>query len=73
MRALFAEPNSERPFPFSKNYQFSTDIKLKGEEIETINNIKLLGTIITNDLTWNENTKMIDDSEELQQEDAVSS
>ena len=46
-------------FNFSRNYQFSTDIKLKGEEIETINNIKLLGTIITNDLKWNENTKMI--------------
>ena len=46
-------------FNFSKNYQFSTDIKLKGEGIETINNIKLLGTTITNDLKWNENTKMI--------------
>ena len=46
-------------FNFSKNYQFSTNIKLKGEEIETINDIKLLGTRITNDLRWNENTKMI--------------
>ena len=46
-------------FNFSKKYQFSTNIKLKGEDIETINDIKLLGTKITNDLRWNENTKMI--------------
>ena len=46
-------------FNFSKNYQFSTNVKLKGEGIETINNIKLLGTIITNDLKWDDNTKMI--------------
>ena len=32
---------------------------MKGEEIETINDIKLLGTRITIDLRWNENTKMI--------------
>ena len=46
-------------FNFSKNYQFSTDVKLKGESIETINSIKLLGTTITSDLRWNENTKLI--------------
>ena len=46
-------------FNFSKNYQFSTDVKLKGVEIETIDKIKLLGTIITSDLRWNENTKQI--------------
>ena len=46
-------------FNFSKNYQFSTDVKLKGENVETINSIKLLGTTITSDLRWNENTKLI--------------
>ena len=46
-------------FNFSKNYQFSTDVKLKGEQIETVDKIKLLGTTITNDLRWNENTKTI--------------
>ena len=39
--------------------QFSTDVKLKGEKVETINSIKLLGTTITSDLRWNENTKLI--------------
>ena len=46
-------------FNFSKNYQFSTNVKMKGEDIETIDNIKLLGTTITNDLKWNENTKIL--------------
>ena len=46
-------------FNFSKNYQFSTDVKLKGEPIETLDKIKLLGTTITSDLKWNENTSII--------------
>ena len=37
-------------FNFSKNYQISTDVKLKEEKIETIN---------SSDLRWNENTKLI--------------
>ena len=36
-----------------------TDVKMKGVEVETIDKIKLLGTIITDDLRWNENTKQI--------------
>ena len=46
-------------FNFSKNYQFSTDVRIKGQQIETLDKIKLLGTTITNDLKWNENTKII--------------
>ena len=45
-------------FNFSKNYQFSTDVKLKGEHIETLDRMKLLGTTITNDHE-NENTSII--------------
>lgn len=44
---------------FSKKHQFSTEIKLKGEVVETVNQTKLLGTIITNDLSWNKNTEFI--------------
>ena len=33
-------------------YQFSTTLKLNNEILETVDNTKLLGTIITNDLTW---------------------
>ena len=39
--------------------QFSTDIKLNNESIETVSETKLLGTIITNDLKWNKNTENI--------------
>ena len=46
-------------FNFSKNSQFTTDIKLKGESLEVVDEAKLLGTIITSDMKWNANTKRI--------------
>ena len=46
-------------FNFTKDKQFSTDIKLNNERIETVSETKLLGTIITNDLKWNKNTDNI--------------
>ena len=46
-------------FNFSKKYQFSTDVRIKGQQIETLDKIKLLGTTITSDLKWNENTSII--------------
>ena len=49
-------------FNFSKKYQFNTDIKLEGETVETIKQTKLLGAIITDDLSWNRNTaKLVKD------------
>ena len=46
-------------FNFTKDCQFTTEISLKNEKLETIEKTKLLGTIITNDLKWHENTKYI--------------
>ena len=46
-------------FNFSKNHQFSTDIKIDNETIETVNETKLLGTTITNNLSWNKNTSIL--------------
>ena len=46
-------------FNFTKNYQFSTRLKLEGEIMETVNDTKLLGTIVSNDLKWNKNTENI--------------
>ena len=46
-------------FNFTKDKQFTTDLKLKGEEIEIVEETKLLGTIISNDLKWNKNTNFI--------------
>ena len=46
-------------FNCSKNYQFSTDLKLGGELIETVSETKLLGTVITSDLNWKKNTQSL--------------
>ena len=46
-------------FNFSRNYQFSTRLELDGEILETVEETKLLGTIISNDLKWEKNTDNI--------------
>jgi hypothetical protein len=43
-------------FNYSNTYPFSTRLETNGENIEVINKTKLLGTVVTNDLKWNENT-----------------
>ena len=45
-------------FNFSTD-QFSTRLKLNDENIEIIENTKLLGTLIENDLKWDLNTKSL--------------
>ena len=44
-------------FNFSKNHKFSTRLQLGGEILEIVNEAKLLGTTITNDLKWDKNTE----------------
>ena len=46
-------------FNFSKSHQFTTNLKLKGESLEVLNETKLLGTIISSDLKWNKNTEKL--------------
>ena len=46
-------------FNFTTNYQFSTRLKIDGIPLEILNEVKLLGTILTNDLTWYSNTNII--------------
>ena len=46
-------------FNFSKKYKFTTQLSVKGENIEIIKEAKLLGTYITDDLKWNRNTSEI--------------
>ena len=46
-------------FNFLKNYQFTTQLSVKGEKLEIIKEAKLLGTFITDDLKWNKNTNEI--------------
>ena len=43
-------------FNFTDKYQFSTRLSMENKPIEVINSTKLLGTIITSDLKWEENT-----------------
>ena len=46
-------------FNYTRNYQFSTRLNLEGEILETVEETKLLGTILTNDLKWEKNTDFI--------------
>ena len=40
---------------FTEKYQFNTRLKLNGENTEVVDKMKILGTIINNTLTWDEN------------------
>ena len=46
-------------FNKSLNYQFTTRIQLEGNILEILEDTKLLGIIISSDLTWHKNTKML--------------
>ena len=46
-------------FNFTENHQFSTNLTLEGHAIEEVSEVKLLGTVITNDLKWDKNTSEI--------------
>ena len=46
-------------FNFSKNKQFSTNMTIKGENVETLQETRILGVILSADMRWNSNTKKI--------------
>ena len=46
-------------FNFTNNYKFTTRLQLKSENVEVVKSSKLLGTIITDNLTWDENTNYL--------------
>ena len=46
-------------FNFTDNFQFDTRLKNKDQNIDLIDSTKLLGTVISNDLKWDMNTKEI--------------
>lgn len=46
-------------FNFTDNYQFGTRLKLKNENIEIVNKIKLLGTTINDKLSWDDNCSQL--------------
>ena len=46
-------------FNYTSNYQFTTRLLLKNEPSEVIDSTRLLGTIISNDLSWDQNISKI--------------
>ena len=46
-------------FNFSTKYQFNTRLKLEGNNIEQVNQTKLLGLVLRDDLSWKANTEAI--------------
>ena len=46
-------------FNFTDNHQFTTRLDLKGHNIEMVDQMKILGTIINSNLSWNENCDAI--------------
>ena len=46
-------------FNFTQNYQFTTRLMLNDEIVEVLDRTRLLGTIITSDLKWDDNTANI--------------
>ena len=46
-------------FNFTKNHKFTTRLTINNEPIEVIDSTKLLGTVISNDLSWDLNTAEI--------------
>jgi len=48
-----------------KDKQFTTDIKLKGESLEIVDEVKLLGVVINNNLKWDKNTSFLVKQDEV--------
>ena len=46
-------------FNFTDNFKFTTRIQVKNHNVDVIKNTKLLGTILSDDLTWDLNTRSI--------------
>ena len=44
---------------FTDNFQFMTRLQLKGQTVETVDRMKILGTIITDTLSWDQNCSKI--------------
>ena len=46
-------------FNFTDKFQFTTRLQLKNENIEIVDKMKLLGTIVTKSLSWDENCQYL--------------
>ena len=46
-------------FNFTDHHQFTTRLDLKGTNIQVVNKMKILGTIVTTNLSWDDNCDQI--------------
>ena len=46
-------------FNFTENFQFTTRLELKGRNIEMVDKMRILGTIVRSDLSWDENCELL--------------
>ena len=46
-------------FNFTDNYQFTTWLQLKGSNVEVVDQMKILGTIVTDKLSWDNNCSQL--------------
>ena len=46
-------------FNYTDNFQFTTRLQVKNKNVEVLKSTKLLGTILSDDLTWDLNTRSI--------------
>ena len=46
-------------FNFTEKYQFGTRLVMENENLEVMDSVRLLGTIVTNDLKWDQNTAQL--------------
>ena len=57
--AINTEKSKIMIFNYTKNHQFTTRLSINNVNLEVVNQAKLLGTHITNDLKWDVNTRQI--------------
>ena len=46
-------------FNYTDNYKFTTRLQLKGENIQIVKNMKILGTVVNDRLSWDDNCQYI--------------
>ena len=46
-------------FNFTDNHQFTTRLQLKGQNVEIVDHMKILCTVINSNLSWNDNCQLI--------------
>ena len=57
---IISEKNTKAMiFNFTQNHQFTTRLELKGQKIEIVDKMKILGTVINSNLSWDDNCNAI--------------